>query len=191
MSLALQPLLGELAELGYQFTTVSGLRTSGTRYRDAVPVLMRWLPQLQGRSDRDEVVRALSVPWAKPAAARPLLAEFRRAIDDNELGLAWVVGNALEIVADDSVFDDLVGIVLDRRLGMSRQMVVLALGKSKRPAAVPALIDVLDDVEVSGHAVMALGRLRAVSARDRVAPFVVDGRAWVRKEASKALARMV
>jgi HEAT repeat protein len=190
VSAALVPVLAELKSVGFDFASVSDLRRSGGRYREAVPVLMRWLPLLDELQDREEIVRALSVPWARPAAALLMLAEFRRASAAAESGLAWAVGNALEVVSDDCVFDQLVELVSHREFGLSRQMVVLALGRSKRSDAVSVLSGLLDDEEVSGHAVMALGKLRAVAARERVAPFVNDRRAWVRKEAKKALLRM-
>jgi hypothetical protein len=191
VSVVLASVVEDLRSVGFDFASVSDLRTSGVKYRDAVPLLVQWLPRLEELRDREEVVRALSVPWARPSATRPLLAEFWRAVEREEPGLAWAVGNALEVVADDSVFEELVELVRDRRLGISRQMVVLGLGKSKRPEVVEVLVGLLDDEEVSGHAVMALGKLRAATARNSVIPFLTDRRSWVRKEAKKSLERMV
>ena len=181
----------ELAAAGFDFSTVSDLRTSRRRYSAAVPILMKWLPLLTSVAERDEVVRALSVPWARPLAARLMVDEFRRAAESGEWGLAWAIGNALEIVADDSVFDDLVLLVSDPHFGVSRQMIVLALGRSKRSDAVSTLVPLLTDADVSGHAVMALGKLRAKEAAEAVRPFLGDRRAWVRREAKKALSKMV
>lgn len=183
-------LLVELAEAGFPVASLTELRTSGLRYRAAVPVLLRWLPTVSDRQVKEDLVRALSVPWARPVAARPLIAEFDRVADPTGTGLRWAIGNALSVVSDDSVFDDLVRIVEDRVFGKARQMVVLGLGRSKRPEVVPVLIGLLGDEEVSGHAVKALGKLRAQDARPALERMVSDPRSWVRREAQKALAKL-
>ena len=69
-------------------------------------------------------------------------------------------------------------------------MIVLRLGKSKNPRVVDVLIQLLDDDQVSGHAVSALGRLRAQKARPHLERFLTDWRSWVRKKAAKALAKL-
>ena len=186
-------LLAELAVAGYPVASLTELRTSGSRYREAVPVLLRWLPMVSDWQVKEDLVRALSVPWARPVAACPLIEEFGlvdERVDPTGTGLRWVVGNALSIVADDSVFDDLVRLVEDRTFGKARQMVVLGLGRSKRPEVVRVLIGLLDDEDVSGHAVKALAKLRAEDARPALERMVSDSRSWVRNEAKKALARL-
>lgn len=186
-------LLAELAEVGFPVASLTELRTSGARYRAAVPVLLRWLPTVSDRQAKEDLVRALSVPWARPVAARPLIDEFERVderVDPTGTGLRWAIGNALSIVADDSVFDDLVRLVEDQSFGKARQMVVVGLGRSKRPEAVSVLIGLLDDEDVSGHAVKALAKLGADEARPALERMVNDPRAWVRNEAKRALSRL-
>lgn len=186
-------LLAELAEVGFSVASLTELRTSGVRYRAAVPVLLRWLPMVSDREVKEDLVRALSVPWARPVAARPLIDEFARVderVDPSGTGLRWAIGNALSIVADDSVFDELVHLVEDRSFGKARQMVVVGLGRSKRPEAVPVLIGLLDDEDVSGHAVKALAKLGVEEARPALERMVNDPRSWVRNEAKKALPRL-
>lgn len=186
-------LLAELAEAGFPVGSLTELRTSGVRYRAAVPVLLRWLPAVSDRHVKEDLVRALSVPWARPVAARPLIEEFERVderVDPAGTGLRWAIGNALSIVADDSVFDDLVRLVEDRTFGRARQMVVVGLGQSKRPEAVGVLVGLLDDEDVSGHVVKALAKLGVEEARPALERMVSDPRAWVRNEARKALTRL-
>jgi HEAT repeat protein len=187
------PVLADLADAGYRFDSLADLRHSRVRYRTAVPVLLRWLPQVTNRDVKEDIVRALSIPWARPTAARALIKEFRRvdsAVDPDGSGLRWTIGNALEVVGDDSVFDELVDLARDRSYGKARQMVVLGLGKSKDPRAPGVLMKLLDDDDVSGHAVKALGKLKAPQARPALEPMLHDSRAWVRREAKKALAKL-
>jgi HEAT repeat protein len=187
------PILAELATAGFPSRSLSDLRHSGARYRDAVPVLLHWLTQVSDPKVKEEIVRALSVPWAKPGATKPLIDQFRlvdAAVDPNGMGLRWVIGNALEVLFDDAEFAEFVELVEDRRYGMARQMVVLSLGKSKRPEAVDVLIGLIHDLDVDGHAVKALGKLRAPAARTVLEAKLDDPRAWVRSEARKALAKL-
>lgn len=188
-----EPLLADLAVAGYRLDSLDDLRRSRARYRAAVPVLLRWLPRVTDRDVKESIVRALSVPWARPEAARPLIEEFRRVdstVDPDGSGLRWTIGNALEVVGDDSVFDKLVDLARDRSYGIARQMVVLGLGRSNDSRAASVLVELLHDEDVSGHAVKALGKLKAPETRPALEPMLHDSRAWVRREARKALAKL-
>lgn len=129
------------------------------------------------------------MPAAEPLAARPLIDEFQKSRDTDGAGLNWTIANALAVVADDSVFEDIRALVSDKRLGKAREMLVLAFGNMKNPNAVSLLVDLLDDDEVLGHAVMALGRVGPPSmVRPRLERLASEHpQAWIRKEAKKAL----
>lgn len=73
-------------------------------------------------------------------------------------GEAWAIGNALSVVADDSHFDELAELARDRRYGTARQMIVHGLGRSRHPAAVGLLIELLADDDIAAHAAIALGK---------------------------------
>lgn len=185
-------LLKELADVGYPVESVADLRSSGTRYRTAVPVLLRWLDRSQDAFEKEEIVRALSVPWARGEALDPLIEAFwstPRGGQSDEL-LRWAIGNALEVLWDDSRFDELVVLGRDESFGKAREMVVLGLGQSKRPEAGEVLIGLLSDPVVSGHAVKALRKLKVPEARTGLERMLGDERAWVRKEAQRALAAL-
>lgn len=185
-------LLEELAGVGYPVASVADLRSSGTRYRAAVPVLLRWLDRSEDTFEKEEIVRALSVPWARDEALDPLIEAFRATPrgDQSEELLRWAIGNALEVLWDDSRFDELVALARDESFGKAREMVTLGLGRSKRPEAGEVLIQLLDDPVVSGHAVKALRKLKVPQARAGLERMLGDERAWVRKEAQRALAAM-
>lgn len=169
------------------------LRESGRRYTAATPVLVDSLQRTQNVREKQSIVRALSVPWAKKQALVPLIQEFR----DLPIGsgpdvdsLRWAVGNALEILWDDTYFEDLVGLARDERFGKAREMIVLGLKRSKRPEAGDVLIELLDDPVVNGHAVKALARLKPPRARAGLERMTADSRPWVRKAATNALAKL-
>lgn len=181
-------ILRDLALAGYEVESLADLRTSGVRYRDAIPVLLSGLQRSDDRKVKGEIVRALSVPWAKPVATGPLIEEFKHAEDETGMGLRWTVGNALEVLWDDSRFDELVALTRDESFGKAREMVTLGLGRSKKPEAAVVAIELLEDPVVSGHAVKALRKLKDPRARVGLERMLDDERAWVRKEAQRALA---
>ena len=192
-----EALLRDLARTGVATSDVWQLVNSQIDYRAAIPVLLDWLENLEARvrvedreSLREALVRALTVPAARPAAAPIMIDQFRRVFDASGLGTRWIIGNALEVVADDSVFEDLESIANNHAYGKARQMVVLGLGRSRDARAVPLLIELLDDDDVSSHAAMALGRLKAPEARLALEQRLTSSHPLLRREAKKALAKL-
>ncbi|MHB1034183.1 MAG: HEAT repeat domain-containing protein [Pirellulales bacterium] len=181
----------DLKRAGFAVESIDELRETGTPYEAAVPIFLKWLPLVTDPRAKDSIVRALSVPWARPAAVFPLIAEFRTAPDYSvPASHKWTVGNALSVIADDSVFADIAELVQDKRHGRAREMLAVALGNMKDPRAIDLLIELLDDDEVVGHALIALGKLRAVKARPHVEPLVGHPKGWVSKQAKKTLAKL-
>jgi HEAT repeat protein len=106
------------------------------------------------------------------------------------MGLRWTIGNALDVAWDDAHFEELASLARDRSYGRAREMVVLGLGRSRRPDAGRVLVELLEDSEVNGHAVEALGKLGVPYARDALERMTSDSRGWVRSAATKALAKL-
>ena len=188
----LVPIMVELRHLGYNFETVDDLRQSGIRYQSAIPVLLHWLPRLQ--SAKESVVRALSVPWAKPAAGPILIREFKRnpagESSDQVHSLRWAIGNALEVLVDKTLTDEMIELASNKQYGTARQMIVLGLGKIHDPRSIETLIALLKDKDVAGHAAKALGKLKAREALRALEGLVDHPQAWIRNEVKKAVARI-
>src|SRR5262245_10791435 len=190
---AAAPLLRDLAAIGFHLDAVGDLRRSRTEYRSAVSTLLHWLPRILDLNVKEDIVRTLSVPWAKPDAAWGLIEEFEAADGPAHEGLRSAIANGLAVVADDTVFEELVRLVQDTRYGRAREMLALALGNMENPRAATVLLELLDherDEQVVGHAVMALGKLKAPDARGRLEELTRHPNLWVCEEARKALARI-
>lgn len=187
---ASEPILAELAQAGVQAQSLSDLINTSIDYQSAVPLLIEWLPRTGHRAVKEMLARALTVKWARPEAAQPLIAEFLLASETKEPGLKWAIGNALSVVADASVFDEIVELVRDKGHGRARQMLAVALGNMKEPRAVGVLIELLDDEQVAGHALMGLRKMAPPEARSAIERFVDHPRTWVRNEAKKALTKL-
>ena len=188
--LAAQPVLNALAHIGFRIGTIADLFNRKLDYRAAVPILVRWLPEVSNPSVKEDIVRALPVRWAKPTAVLPLIEEFEQADERVAPSLKRAIANALSFIADDRVFEQISLLARDRRHGRAREMLALALGNMSDQRAVDVLIDLLVDDEVAGHAIMALGKLRADSAKARIRCFESHRNAWIRREAHKAIKRI-
>lgn len=194
---AAKPLIAQLHRLGFNVESVADLFNRRMNYREAIPLLLEWLPRIDNLDVKESVVRTLSVKWARPVAARPLIEEFRRAPAEEELGLKWAIANGLEVVADESVFEEIVEFVRDRSHGRAREMLAMALGNMKDPRAVPVLLELLDDEQVVGHTLIGLRRqfrqksvradLPVEAVRGAVERFLDHPKTWVRREAKRVL----
>lgn len=184
---AAAPLLRDLAAAGFDVKTVADLYRAGRKYKAAVPVLIEWLPKIESSAVRDDVVRALTDRIAKPIAAAPLIAAFRR---EQDASVKWAIGNALSVVADDSVLADLIDLVRDKHHGIARQMLAVALGNTSAARATAVLLDLLQDDEVAGHAVMGLAKLKTAEARPALEAMKDHPKPWIRKEVAKALSKL-
>lgn len=184
------PVLVDLAKAGFHLEWVSDLYSLKLNYKEAIPILLLWLPQMENLAVKEDIVRALSVPWAKPVAGHALVAEFHRMENESNTGIKWAIANALSVVADDSVFTEIVNLVGETRHGPARVMLALALGNMKDPCAQDVLIGLLEDELVAGQAIVALGKLKSQKAYPFIERFLAHPKAWIRKEAKKALARI-
>jgi HEAT repeat protein len=189
-------LLNDLESVGIQVADLWDLVNAKFKYPEAIPVLIDWLRNLDSRASvaeiprlREGLVRALTVSAARPAAASLLIDEFRKAFDPSGLGERWIIGNALSVVEDESVFDEIESILRDQDYGKARQMVVVGLGRFRNPGVVPLLENLLDDEDVVVHALIALGNLKALEARPSIERLLIHPNALVRGEAQKALAK--
>jgi hypothetical protein len=186
---ASKPVLADLSQAGLDVDWIEDLYNKRLDYKRAIPILLRWLPRVENTAVKEAIVRALSVPWARHTGAPELLIEeFRRSKSD--FGLNWAISNALSVVADDNVLNDVVGLIRDKTYGKAREMLVVALGNMKSPDVKNILIELLDDEDLAGYAIMALGKLKCKEARSAIERFQTHPKSWVRREAKKALARI-
>lgn len=179
-----------LQEAGIDVSSVYDLVDDPRSSKAAVEPLLEILPELEDPVIKEGVVRALTDPSAQGVAAKPLVEELRDARDQGRPLLAWAIGNTLEVVADQTVLKDLVELAEDERLGTGRETVIGALARFRDDeVVVEVLTRLLDDDSVAGHAVIALRKIGAVKARPQIEAFLNHDKAWVRREAKKALAQ--
>lgn len=179
-----------IRRLGYDVVSVRDLIASRVRYHDAIPILADFLHRTTNPSLKEDIVRTLSVPWAKGAAA-DLAREFRAVDDPTGFGIRWAIGNALEVTASPLIRDELLALAKDSTYGPARQMIVLGLAKLKGdPEVVATLVALLKDPDVAGHAVMALGRVGDKDSASAVRSLQGHPQAWIRQQVRMALAKL-
>jgi HEAT repeat protein len=186
---AAKPILFELLQIGLDVQWIEDLYNKRLDYRRAIPILLRWLPRVENPAIKEAIVRALSVPWVRHTEAPKLLIEEFRKSDDH-LGLKWAIGNALSVVANDDILSDIVGLIKDTTHGKACEMLVVALGNMKTPDVKYFLIELLEDEDLAGYAIIALGKLKAKESRSAIECLLAHPKSWVRREAKKALAKM-
>ena len=162
----------ELSEIVFYVDQISDLYNFRINYKSAIPILINWIPKAKNLIIKEALIGAITVPWAKRTSALKMLIDefYNPLLNDN---LLWVIGNALEVIADDTIFYDLVKIIREKSFGDSRQMVVLALGKMKkhREEAIDVALEVLSTDELSAFAISALSKLKAEKAIPKIEPF--------------------
>jgi hypothetical protein len=199
---AAAPMLAELETAGLDtsdFGLFTSLRPTTFDYARAVPFLIDWLPRIDHPKVVDSIARSLTGQRAaRGEGARRLIEAFERLPNDEQATL-WAIGNALSTIAGPSDADALIVLLLDRRYGIARQMLCDALARTGDPRTAAVLTELIDDDDVSGHAVLALRRLGRwkglpdeAGARPKLQRLLQRPTAgeFAKKQAAKALASM-
>lgn len=200
-----------LLEEGFSTGYVTTLLKDAAELRKAAPVLLDLYEDTESLLAKEDLVLGLSASqfvstdWLV-AELRNLRSEIERDPESTERSdgvpkasassgatwLGWRFADCLTYRADAGVFDDIVEIVRDPAYGKARQMLPLALTRvrSRRDDAVRALVDVLGDPDFTAHVLDALGKLKAVEAREEIARFVDSSAPLVRSTARKVLRKL-
>ena len=157
--------------------------------RTAMPVLLEALPRLTDLAVVDAVARHLGREWARPVAFWPLHEAFLRWSRRQDLG-AWAIGESLVKVSAIEYLDPLLSLVRNPEHGRNLEMIVFALYRYKAdPRVETALRDLVDDEDVSLHAISALRRVVSADAMVQVLERVIEDKPDSKpgKDAAKAL----
>ncbi len=127
-----------------------------------------------------------------PEESAELTHFYKERRERNIVSYGWVIGNAFSVIITKEDVDEILSIVRDKGNGTSRQMFVYALGKIKSGSSQTedVLISLLDDKDVIGHALYALGRLKSQKAKAKIETFLNHPKLYYRREAKAALKRI-
>lgn len=94
------------------------------------------------------------------------------------------------IHAQCELFDTLSKIVTEKEHGTSRQMIVVALGKMRDIRAIPVLLKILNDDDVTGHVIIALSNFSDENIISHIELYTSCKNSWIRNEAKKAIKKI-
>lgn len=184
--LNVEQLLNDVNKEGYDLTSYQDLKKLKTKDKALVPLLLSYLNSVNYINEKEFFVRCLGVKSFNEAT-EALINEFKKS--DNR-AYKWAVGNSLSIIQDKTYTDEYIDIISNQEHGTARQMVILTLGKLRCEKAIPTLIELLNDEEVCGHVVMALGYFKDDKLREYLNPFLDNKESWIRKEAAKSIKKL-
>ncbi|MFZ5985735.1 MAG: HEAT repeat domain-containing protein [Bacillota bacterium] len=179
-------LLQEVREKGVEFSNINDLMKINMKYRDLVPILLRYLKDVTDESDKEFIVRCLGVKGFVEAS-KPLISEFYKS---NNVTFKWAIGNSLSIISDIDSVPELIKIAQEKEHGIARQMIVDGLGAYKNDDVKAVLISLLNDDEVVGHAISGLSKTGDKTLIRHIEPFLTYKVKWIRNEASKAIKKL-
>ena len=122
----------------------------------------------------------------------PFLLQIFKSSYEPDSSYKWKIGNALETIGTKrkEYIEDMKKLVLDKKHGISRQMMVLALGKSKDESVVPVLIQLLDDKDVVGHVLSALAKFKSPELQPYFERFLDHKTTYIRNIAKRTIAQI-
>jgi HEAT repeat protein len=184
--LDIEMLLKEVRAKGVEIDTYMDLMKIDMKYRDLVPILLRYLKDTTPENEKEFLVRCLGVKGFTEAS-QPLIDEFYKARNGS---LKFAIGNSLSIISDKNSLPKMIKIAQEKEHGTERIMIVHGLGKYKSEEAKAVLISLLNDEDVAGHAIYALGKTRDKTLIKYIEPFLTHKVAWIRNEAKKVIKKL-
>lgn len=179
-----------LMKVGVIINDVYDLVNTKASYPKAIPILVDLLKNSKVQDPKllEGIVRSLAVKEAKGIANDTV---FQKFIEVQQDWLRWAIGNTINVIATAEDLDKLIVIVKDKKYGTARQMPTMALGRFKSPEVEDVLVSLLSDRDVLPHAIDALGKHKSIKAKPYLEKLLTDSSLLVRKEAKKALKRIL
>ncbi len=181
-----EEMLKELNNCGFEIKDYCQLWTLKTRHKFLIPILLKYLGRFETKNFKEVIVRALGVKGFNDATSS-LIDEYYNS--DNRF-YKWAIGNSISIILDERFEKEYIEIINDKTNGTSRQMFVLTLGKLRCIKAIDSLVKLLEDDDINGHVIMALGYFKNKELLDYIEPFLKNEQKWIRREAEKSIKKL-
>ena len=177
----------ELQGLGYVFEVPSQVPGFLPKHKKTIlPIAVKYYQQAKTTNEKNYFMRLFHYRGFEEVVPM-LLQDF---YSNDPLVDRWAIGDCIYQIGSTDYIDDYLKIVADKKYGISRQMIVLLLGKLKVEKAIPVLIALIDDADVTGHSINALGQFGKEDLRSCFERFLDHKNSYYRREAQKALKRI-
>lgn len=171
-----------LRKRGYSINSINDLMRLSSKERELIPFLSGLLEQFTDENDKEFIVRCLGVKGFQEIISK-LLEEFKTAKGNS---YRWAIANSINIIHDMTIEQELITLSENKKYGAGRQMLVLSLGCYKTDSSIKCLRGLLQDEEVRGHALRALGKCGNSEVLPDIQKYCDSDNRWIRKEALNA-----
>lgn len=172
-----------LRKRGYSINSINDLMRLSSKERELIPFLSGLLEQFTDENDKEFIVRCLGVKGFQEIIPK-LLEEFKTAKGNS---YRWAIANSINIIHDMTIEQELITLSENKKYGTGRQMLVLSLGCYKTDSSIKCLRGLLQDEEVRGHALRALGKCGNSEVLPDIEKYCDSDNRWIRKEALNAV----
>lgn len=190
-------MLLELKAVGYEVDDPSYFVERAKPYKDALPILLKYIPLVEETFEKDVLIRASSVK-GNYQAVPVLLDEYKKSSNES---LMWTIGNALWLIGDQTIVGQLIELLesnikvdqlpdnmpegLQSPEKAAKETLLWALGKTRDPKAIPVLKKYLQVEGLEGHALEGLKYFKDPDLIPFVTPLLTHQKSWVRKNAER------
>ena len=181
------PFEAELRELGYEFEVSSQIPGFLPKHKALLlPIIIRYYKMATLKNEKSYFMGLFQHKGFEEVVPM-LLDDF---YSGDPIIDRWAIGDRLYTIRSKKYTEDYLKIIANPVYSRSRQMIVLLIGKLKVEEAIPILIELLDDDDVRGHAIIALGEYKREGLRKHFIRFQEYKNSYIRKEALKALKKL-
>ncbi len=181
-----EKLLQEIREKGVEISSINDLMKIDKNYKALVPIILQHLQQITDEGDKQFLVRCLGVKGFDEAT-EPLINEF---LNSSNVSYKWAIGNTLYNIMNKGALNILLKIAQEKKHGIARQMIVLAIGKMGDQNVIPVLLGLLNDEDVTGHVITALSNFKDATLIPHIEPFMKHKVNWISGEAKKTIKKL-
>lgn len=177
----------ELLNLGFNFQVLNQAESLLPKYKDTVlPVVIKYYKMAKLKNEKQYLLG-----WFHHKGLEEVVPMLLKDYCSNNSDIdKWAIGDRLYQIRSKKYIDDYLKIISDSSYGQDRQMVILLVGKLKVEAAIPILIDLLEDEGVRLQAIVALGDFKREDLRPYFERFQNAKHPGWRKYAKAALKRL-
>ena len=177
----------ELLNLGFDFQVLNQAESLLPKYKDTVlPVVIKYYKMAKLKNEKQYLLG-----WFHHKGLEEVVPMLLKDYYSNNSDIdKWAIGDRLYQIRSKKYIDDYLKIISDSSYGQDRQMIILLVGKVKVEAAIPILIDLLEDEGVRVQAIVALGDFKRENLRPYFERFQNAKHPGWRKYAKAALKKL-
>ena len=154
----------ELLDLGFRFQVLNQAEGFMPKHKDSIlPIVIKYYKKARQKREKQYLLK-----WFHHRGLEEVVPMLLEDYCSDDLNVdRWAIGDCLYQIRSKKHIADYLKIIANASYGQDRQMVILLVGKLKVEAAIPVLIDLLEDEGVRLQAIAALGDFK----RDELRPY--------------------